>query len=95
MKFIEGGLSPSGYLSGDGYFLALKFSDKDQNATSFKVGLNPTQGAGLVELDEDMNAVFKITDKNTQKLVVQVSNGTKTRTDYYDLSTLRESKTGA
>ena len=29
LKFIEGGLSPSGPLAGDGYFIALKWDDPD------------------------------------------------------------------
>ena len=34
------------------------------------VGLVPSVSSGLVALDEDMNAVFKITDKTKQILVV-------------------------
>lgn len=72
LYFIEGGLASSGPLAGDGYFLALKFSDIDENATSVKVGLNPSQGTGLVEIidDPDMNGVFKITDKG-QRFIVE------------------------
>lgn len=38
----------------------------------------------LQELDEDMDAVFKITDKNRQKLVIEVhdDDGNITRTNY-------------
>ena len=39
LKFIEGGIAESGPLSGDGYFLALKFSDIDPEATSVKEAL--------------------------------------------------------
>ena len=75
---------------GDGHFLALKFSNADPHAESLKVGLDPSEGSGLVELDEDMNAVFKITDKDEQVLVTEVKDGPTgnvTRTEY-DLSEL-------
>lgn len=71
LTFIEGGLSPSGPLSGDGYFLALKFDNFASGLTyaNVKVGLVPSaSGMDLVTLDSDKNAVFKITDKNEQKL---------------------------
>lgn len=76
LKFIEGGLAETGWLAGDGYFLALKFSGLDAKATSVKVGLEPSQGSGLVEIinDPDKNGVFKITDPTTQKFKVVSSN---------------------
>ena len=73
---------------GEGYFMALKFSDIDPKAQSVKVGLTPSEGSGLVELDEDMNGVFKVTDKDEQKFTVVSSYGTTVKTDYYDLSDL-------
>lgn len=77
MKFIEGGIAP-GTLSGDGYFLALKFSNFASGLTyaNVKVGLVPSStGMALQTLDSDCNAVFKITDKNTQKIkIVQSDN---------------------
>ena len=95
MFFIEGGLCPSGYLSGDGYFLALKFSGKDPNATSFKAGLSPSEGSGLIELDEDMNAVFKVTDKNSQQIkVVQSDNAGHKNVQLFSLSGLTLESTG-
>lgn len=75
---------------GAGYFLALKFSDADPHAESLKAGLDPSEGSGLLELDEDMNGVWKITDKDEQKFVTLVSDGSTgnaTRTEY-DLSDL-------
>lgn len=76
LKFIEGGLSPAGPLSGDGYFLALKLTNIDSDATSCKVGLNPSAGTGMVEIidDPDKNLVAKITDKNTQVFIVEQSD---------------------
>lgn len=78
LTFIEGGLSPSGPLAGDGYFLALKFDGFSSGLTyaNVKVGLVPSaSGMDLVTLDSDKNAVFKITNKDTQVLkVVQSDN---------------------
>ena len=54
---------------GAGNFLAMKFTDY-ADADKIMVGLVPSAGSGLVALDEDMNAVFKITDKTKQVLVV-------------------------
>lgn len=73
LKFVEGGLASSGPLSGDGHFLALKFTNIDADATSVLVGLDPSQGTGLVELinDPDKNGVFKIHDNNQVFKVVQ------------------------
>ena len=75
---------------GAGNFVALKFSDIDPKATSVKVGLRPSQSSGLVEIidDPDKNGAFKITDKNTQKFVVVVSDGDNELTQEYDLSKL-------
>lgn len=73
---------------GAGNFLALKFSNIPASATSVKVGLEPSQGSGLVELDNDKNAVCKITNKFVQKFVVQTSDGQIVHKEYYDLSGL-------
>ena len=76
MKFIEGGIAP-GTLSGDGYFLALKFSNFASGLTynDVKVGIVPSStGMPLQTLDIDKNAVFKVTDKNTQKIKIVQSD---------------------
>lgn len=75
---------------GPGNFIALKFTNLDASATSVKVGLDPSQGAGLVEIisDPDKNGVFKITDTNTQVFKVVSTDGTNTRTQVLDLSGL-------
>lgn len=88
LKYLEDG--PIAGYWGAGNFLALKFSDVDPRATSIKVGLNPSEGSGLVELlgDPDMNGVFKITDKTTQKFRVVITDGHVTKTTDYDLSGL-------
>jgi len=85
LKFIEGGLSPSGWLSGDGYFMALKFEADDWTIyDSVKVGLNPSQGSGLVEIidDPDKNGVFKIKDTNQRFIVECTKDGETTVTSY-------------
>ena len=89
LKFIEGGLAASGPLAGDGHFLALKFTNLDPDATSVKVGLDPSQGTGLVELinDPDKNGVFKITSTSQVFKVVQ-SNATATKTQIFSLANL-------
>ncbi len=71
LTFVEGGLSPSGPLAGDGYFLALKFSDFAEGLTyeDVQVGLVASaSGMDLVTLDSDQDCVFKIADKDHQKI---------------------------
>lgn len=88
LKYLDDG--PIAGYWGAGNFLALKFADLDPNATSIKVGLNPSQGSGLVEIigDPDMNGVFKITDKDVQTFRVVITDGHMTKTTDYDLSDL-------
>lgn len=93
LKFIEGGLSQSGPLAGDGYFIALKFANAP-DGVKVRVGLNPTLGTGPVELDEDMNGVFKVTSKD-QKFEVLYGTGADIAKDVYDLSGLVFQSTGA
>lgn len=68
----------------------MKFWDFSDGLTyeDVQVGLDPSEGAGMVTLDEDCNGVFKITDKNTQTLKVVQSDGTHTLTQTFDLSGL-------
>lgn len=90
LKFVEGGLSPSGPLADDGYFLALKWSDPDADATSLKVGLVPSaSGMDLVECidDTDRNGVFKISNKN-QVFTMISSNDTQRTAQRFDLTGL-------
>ncbi len=87
---MEGGLSPSGPLAGDGYFLALKWDDPAEGVTSLKVGLQPSaSGMDLVEAidDTDRNGVFKISSKD-QKFILWQSNATKSTKQVFDLSGL-------
>lgn len=88
LKFVKGGIAPSGIMAGDGYFMALKFSEVDASATSKKVGLVPSAGSGLVELDADMNAFMKISDIQNQVFEVVITDGTRTGVQKFDLSGL-------
>lgn len=73
---------------GAGNFIAIQFSNIDSRATSVRVGLQPSESSGLVEIinDPDKNGVFKITDKTAQKFVVISSDGEHTVTTEYDLT---------
>ena len=75
---------------GEGYFMALKFTNPDEDATSIKVGMEPSQGSGLVELlgDPDMNGVFKVTDKDAQVFKAVTTKGKYKKTVEFDLSDL-------
>lgn len=96
LKFIENGIANSGPLAGSGNFLALKFIDEN-NADSIKVGLVPSaSNMELVELDSDMNGVFKISGEINSiqqvfKVVTTLNGVSKTQT--FDLTglTLEES----
>ena len=96
LKFIEGGLAP-GVLSGDGYFLAVKWSEPGEGVTSLKVGLVPSStGMDLVECidDPDRNGVFKITDKDNQVLKIVQSGGGRVSIQEFNLSGLTLESTG-
>lgn len=96
LKYIEGGLSPSGPLAGDGHFIALKWSDPDANATSLTVGLVPSaSGMAPVECidDTDRNGVFKVTSTD-QKLVFKQTGAGHTNVQTFDLDVTLED-TGA
>ena len=88
LKYLDTGDIASYW--GDGNFIALKFTNLDPNATSVKVGLDPSQGSGLVEIidDPDKNGVFKVTNKDTQVFKVVTTTPSGTKTDTYTLSGL-------
>ena len=73
---------------GAGNFIALAFSDPDDSATVHRVGVRPSQGAGLVALDDDMDAVLKVTDKDAQHLVVESGDGHRRHRTMYALAGL-------
>ena len=89
LKYVSTGTLATDW--GAGNFLALKFTDIDTTGlTSLKVGLSPSEGSGLVELlgDPDMDGVFKVTDKDAQKLVIEATDGTQVARRKFDLSGL-------
>lgn len=88
LKYVDSGTLAHDW--GAGNFLALKFTNIDADATSVLVGLEPSVSSGLAELinDPDKNGVFKITDKNAQKLVVMSRCNGFAKVDRYDLSGL-------
>lgn len=77
---------------GEGNFVAVTFSATSWSAyTSVKVSLEPSAGSGPAELIghlDDLDSVFKITDKNSQKLKIVATDGTKTRVQAYSLADL-------
>lgn len=75
---------------GAGNFVALKLSNFDSNLTSVKVGLDPSESSGLVEIldDPDKNGVFKVTNKLNQNFVVEATDGTTVIRNVYDLAGL-------
>ena len=87
LKFLDTGAIPAVW--GDGNFMALKFTnDNADEISDVKIGMDPSQGSGMVALDEEMNAVIKVTDKDTQVFKVQYKLRGETITDVYDLSGL-------
>lgn len=88
LAYVDSGSLVDTY--GAGNFIALKFTDIDENATSVKVGLDPSVSTGLVEIidDPDKNGAFKITNKDTQKFKVVSTYGTHSHTQTFDLSEL-------
>ena len=73
---------------GPGNFLALDFASTDAKITKIKVGLEPSVSSGLVELDSDMDAACKVTNKDVQTLVVQFTDGDTVVTERYNLAGL-------
>lgn len=76
---------------GEGYFIGLGFSNFSSGITyaDTKVGLTPTEGSGLVTLDDDCLAVFKVTDKNAQRIeVIQAKANVGRLTEFFDVSGL-------
>ena len=86
LKYVSSGSLPDVW--GAGNFLALDFSNADESATAHFVGLSPSKGSGLVQLDSDMDAAFKIADPAVQTLLVISSNDAGSTTKTYDLSGL-------
>lgn len=90
LKYLSDPTNPIVTQWGAGNFMALKFTDFGANLTSVKVGLDPSESSGLVEIinDPDKNGVFKVTNNVQQNFKVVATDGTKTVTDTYDLAGL-------
>ena len=84
------GVNPLTAKWGEGYFVALKFTYDGFDTTTVKVGMNPSVSSGLVALTSNDDGVFKVTDKSTQKFVVEITSadGRFTKVQEYDLSGL-------
>ena len=90
LKYLSGS-NPITDVWGEGNFFAFTLADNNfTGLDSVKVGVEPSQGTGLVEIltDPDKNGIVKIGDKNTQKFVVLQTKGTETKKQVYDLSGL-------
>ena len=70
-------------MAGDGWFVALKWSDPEEGVTSLKVGLHPS-ATGMPDQecieDTDRNGVFKITPELNQKFVITQANDSGKKT---------------
>ena len=87
-KLIKNDGWESGPLEGEGYFLTVTVGDVPENAASVKMGLNPSEGTGLLELEADLTGIFKVTSTTQQVLqVVYVVDG-ESHVTTYDLSGL-------
>lgn len=94
LKYIGSGEPATTW--GAGNFMALNFDDLATNATSIKVGLDPSVSSGLVEISEDDHSgIFKVSDKDNQKFVVEITDGVHTTREEYDLRGLTLQSSGA
>ena len=76
---------------GPGYFFAFKISNEDSNSTKTLVGLEPSEGSGLVDIhgDLEMNGIAKIANPNGQKFkTIQSDAAGHRNVQYWDLSDL-------
>jgi hypothetical protein len=73
---------------GEGYFIAVGFSNFSSGLTydDVQVGLAPTQGAGLVTLDSDQDAVFHITDPSQMITAIQTDANGHKRQQFWSLA---------
>lgn len=74
---------------GEGYYIAVKFEPSD-NITyqNIKAGMQISYGSGLAQLDDELCGAWKVTDKDNQKFVVQITVDDKTYTNEYRLDEL-------
>lgn len=86
LKYCDSGALATDW--GAGNFIVLKLPDADIENSTVRIGLEPSEGTGLLELDSDKNGVFKITDKLRQKFCVEITVAGETVVQRYDLSGL-------
>ena len=91
LKYLDSGALVTTW--GAGNFMALNFVNNDfSKYSSVKVGMDPSQSSGLVEIinDPDKNGVFKVTNKDTQvfKIVSTDAETGEINTQTFDLSGL-------
>lgn len=89
LKYLSTG--PIASYWGAGYFMALTLADTDFSPyTSVLVGMDPSEGSGLVEIlnDDEHNLVAKVTDKSAQDFKAVSTDGARTVTQTWDLDGL-------
>ena len=75
---------------GEGYFIALNWTNVAPTATSLKVGIMPSEGSGYAEAiaDPDHNGMFKVTNKDRQDIVIISANADHRTLQNWDISGL-------
>ena len=73
---------------GEGYFIAVGFSNFSSGPTyeNVQVGLTQTEGSGLVTLDSDQDAVMHVTDPNQRIMAIQTDAHGHKRAQYWSLA---------
>lgn len=87
-KLIKNEGWTSGPLEGEGYFLTVTVGDVPNGATNVRMGLNPSEGTGLVELDQDLTGIYKVASTTQQVLQVVYTLNGENHVTTYDLSGL-------
>jgi len=74
-------------VDGAGHYIALKVNNNDYDVTSVKVGVSPS-ATEPVEVDANGQAAVKVTNPESQSIVILSSDGIRTKRDYYALTDL-------
>ena len=94
-KYLSGS-NPITDVWGEGNFLAVDIkADSWSPFTKVTIGLEPSQGSGPAEVSANDDAVFKIKDKDAQKLVIVATDGTNTDRQEFSLSGIKMQGAGA
>lgn len=88
LAYISSGAMATAY--GTGNFLVLSFTNLSESAKTVRAGLQPSMGTSFVDIkaDENNRGIFKITNADAQKLVVEQTDGIYSLSQTYDLSGL-------